>query len=224
LSIVLRFSNLWSSATARADGIAIDSTSGLYVNNGAINGSQYSGIQNGQGTYLGTAYCYALGVVADAGGFSVEGFVKRHLFNAFNRMPRPMLVFDSTDTWNYSTASYQQANANTSNQLDFVVGLSEEPANARVMANVISSGATGRAASVGIGVDSTTVNSANIYETVTVTNAQRRTLTAEYIGWPGIGRRTLVWLERGAGTDTQTWSGDTATTTRQTGMVGQVFG
>ena len=58
---------------------------------------------------------------------------------------------------------------------------------------------------VGVGVDSTTVNSGRAFGNQ---NLASRTLTLSYYsGHPGIGRHFLAWLERNSG-GTGTWAGD----------------
>jgi hypothetical protein len=168
-------------------------------------------------TYLGTVR------TTGTAGQTEDSTSKRYIWNAFNRRPRAIHVVDTTNTWNYSTASYQQANASAANQVAFVIGWSEDPVFARVTGNAVSSGATARLVGVGIGLDSTTVNSATTYDGISVTSAQRRSVRAEYDGTPGIGYHTLVWLEQGGGADTQSWFGDNGITQLQTGLVGTIW-
>lgn len=157
-----------------------------------------------------------------ASGQTEDSYAKRYVYNYYNRVKRPMYAIESTATWNYSTASFRQANGATTNQLDFIVGFSEDSVFASVMVKAFTSTATVRTCTVGIGLDSTTVNSARIYEGIAVNNvSQNAPIIAQYENTIAVGRHTLVWLEQGAGTDTQTWVG---TTNGQSGILGFMWG
>jgi hypothetical protein len=64
-------------------------------------------------------------------------------------------------------------------------------------------------ANVGIGLDSTTVNSATITEGRI--NSASSMAVAIYEGFPGIGQHTLVWLEYSNAAGTTTWYGTNGT-------------
>ena len=104
-----------------------------------------------------------------------------------------------------------------------MVGVSEDKVNAETMILASNSTATIRAVSVGIGLDSTTVNSATLVARQAVGNTQAFPTRATYSGYPGVGKHTLVWLEYGAGADTQTWAGTGGTPNNQSGIVGGCF-
>lgn len=137
-------------------------------------------------------------------GQTEDSLVKRYVWNYYNRVVRSMIKTD-TGSWTYSTASFRQANGNAANQLDFVIGVSEDAVWARLDALGISSGATSRNLSVGIGLDSTTVNSATETRNDAATVSFYAKPTAQYVATIAIGRHTLVWLEKGGGADTQSW-------------------
>jgi hypothetical protein len=61
----------------------------------------------------------------------------------------------------------------------------------------------------GIGLDSTSVNSATISGSVQLVtgNANGLPVTANYKEFTGVGRHTLVWLEYALATGTTTWYG-----------------
>lgn len=195
----------WSNTTTRAT--ALVTQNGVLVKSGATGRR-----------YLGSFYGTTAG-----NGQTEDSAAKRYLFNYYNRVRKFMSVVDTTDSWAYSTATYQQANAAAANQLDMVIGVSEDAVDASVNGIATSSGATGRAVSVGVGVDSTSVNSAQRTSFTFVTNATTLSCMGWYLGYPGIGKHVLVWLEKGGGTDTQTWYGDNGSTYQQSGISGSLL-
>lgn len=158
-------------------------------------------------------------------GQTEDSLIKRYLWNYYNRVLRLMRIIEATDTWNYSIAAYRQVNANAANQLDFVVGISEDIVSAKCACRAVNSIAANVIIGQGIGLDSTTVNSAVILPPGTSANVTvLGTPQAWYEGFPGVGRHLLVWLERGAGVNTQTWQGDNATPTIvQHGIQGHIW-
>lgn len=218
-SVVIGTSPKWTDDTTRADALA--RRNGRVVNNASITlrfgtaSGDTESVAANRANYLGTIRCTANGQTEDSAA-------KRFVWNMYNRVPRPMRRVDTTNTWNYSTATYQQANASTANQLAFVRGLDEDAVMVSVMAAATSSGATLRRVATGIGINSSTVNSA-INSIADVTSASVVTMAAHYSGLPGLGYGEARWLEIGAGADTQTWIGDNGTAYWQSGMTGEVM-
>lgn len=139
-------------------------------------------------------------------GQTEDSIAKRYVWNYYNRALRKMLVQEATANWTYTTATFRQANANAANQLDFVVGVQENPVKATALGSA-SNSATAQV-EIGIGVDSTTVNSADIFPLAISVNATTQGQTsAAYQGFPGIGRHTLAWLEWSFAAGTTTWYG-----------------
>lgn len=212
----------WTNDTTRSSGIT--RLNGVYVNTssmtvrfGSASGNTVTLAAN-RGTFLGTIYCTANGQTEDSAA-------KRMVWNAYNRRPRAMRVIEGTDTWNYSTASYRQANNSTANQLAMVRGLDEDSVSAQVIGRVLHSASAYVYPNVGIGLGSSTVNSATTFRRSGANdsvNGPTGMPTAEYEGFPGLGYRDLRWLEIGAGTGTQTWVGDAANLD-QCGILGQVM-
>ncbi len=194
----------WTNDTTRAT--ALTTQDGVYVKTGATTRR-----------YVGSVR------TTTVSGQTEDSESKRYVWNYYNRCCRHMKKVDTTDTWTYSTASFRQANAAATNQLDFVIGVSEDAVNAVVYANAVSSTASIRAVASGIGLDSTTVNTADLWDTGLVSNGLRGYAKAFYNRPIAVGRHTLVWLEQGAGADTQTWSGDQGAVT-QMGITGMIWG
>ena len=123
-----------------------------------------------------------------------------------------MQINETTEIWTYQTPVLRQANANLANQLYFVIGVSEDIVNANVVATVSNDSAAQNNAtfSVGIGLDSTSVNA------TTTLNSEldnpgpetRIPIQSYWQGYPGIGRHFLAWLEQSFSTGgalTTTW-------------------
>jgi hypothetical protein len=158
-------------------------------------------------------------------GQTEDSLTKRFVWNYYNRVSRPMKATDATNSWSYTTAAYRQANASTANQLDFIQGVSEEPVTARVVGFVQSNQAGQIVATAGIGLDSTTVNSADIISGNTIVQNQHNPTEGIYRGHPGVGRHYLAWLEYSTAVGVTTWFGDNnQPSLQQAGIVGEVVG
>ena len=72
---------------------------------------------------------------------------------------------------------------------------------------------------VGIGVDGATLSDDCVSSFDAVSSGEYRSFPASYEGAPGLGYRTIVPLEYGAGSGTQTWGG---LGTTNDGIVGRV--
>lgn len=192
----------WTSDTARAGALAAEGPL-------LVRASDHTK------TYLGTCYASGTGTIEDT-------LAKRWLWNAYNRVPRAMqAATETTDSWNYSTAAFRQANATVANQLDYVVGLAEDMIEAHAIALAKSSAGTLDAA-VGIGLDGTT-NAAQIFG-ASVVNTLIAQLHATYRGIPGIGRHAVLRLESGNTSATVTWYGDAGVPTLyRSGITGTVW-
>lgn len=215
----------WSTDTARGTGAGtteIEVKNGLVTNKvtieirfGSSAGNTVS-VSANRATYLGT-------MRASADGQCEDSISKRFLWNNYNRVERPMRVTDTTDNWSYSTATLRQVRATATNQVDYVVGLSEDPVRATAT-NLAGHDTIGGAVIAGVGVDSTTVNSAAIFS-IGVSQVANQTgwSNAQYRGFPGVGKHTLVWLEKSNGTGTGTMYGDAGGTNLQSGLFAAVM-
>ena len=197
----------WTNDTTRATGIVL-TTTGTYTKSGDLTRR-----------YLGSFR------TTGVSGQTEDSFAKRYLSNAYNQEDRPMRAVETADTWTYTTATLRQANANTANQLDFVMGLSQ-----RVRASVIGSAAntTGTViVYVAIGLDSTTTMATGCLTGPGTlnTNVGQRHVVAELETFPGVGRHTLVWLEFSDAAGSTSWNGDAGVPSRwQSGIHGVLRG
>lgn len=169
--------------------------------------------------YLGTFRTTAVS------GQTEDSYAKRHLWNYYHRVCRPMRVTEATNSWTYTTAAYRQANGAAANQLDFVVGWSEDEVSAHVEA-FYSNSTAGVGAVVGIGLDSTTTLATGCL-TGSSSNSEANAFaraTASIETFPGVGRHYLAWLEYSAATGTSSWYGDNASPTiSQAGIAGRIW-
>lgn len=201
---------VWTNDTTRATALAYQD--GVLVKSGTTTRR-----------YLGSFYTSGSNV-------SEDSEAKRYLYNYYHRRPRQMVKLELTDSWTYVTGTWRQANSAAGNQLDYIVGVNEDPVTALVSAS-FEQDTQAHGGKVGIGLGSTTVNSANWTQVSTIdTSAANlmKSVCAYYKGFPGVGRRTLVWLEAGTGAGTQLWLGDTDSGSGsglpvQSGIVGEVW-
>ena len=196
---------VWTNDTTRATGLT--RTNGIWHKTG-----------DQTRMLLGSIYASGTNTTEDS-------FAKRYLSNLYNAVPRPMKnPTETTDSRNYTTATFEQALANAANQLDYIDCLGDRRVEAFVQA--LLHNISGINVAAGIGVDSTTVNSALMYGSNSEPNASSiAQLHAVYRGYPGVGRHTIVWLEKSAATGTTTWYGDSGNAaTFQAGIVGEILG
>lgn len=145
----------------------------------------------------------------------VDDSTESGLWNMYNRCKRTLSVIDTSNSWNYTTATWRQARATATNQLVVVRGMDLDGVVAFVHANA-STTAAAQTVAVGVGVDVTNANSAQIFGTIITQNGSQ--CNARYNGRPGIGTRTFAWLEISTATGTTTWYGDNGGTMIQSGM------
>ena len=184
----------WSSATARGTGAGtteLERVKGIFLNKIAIT----NGPAAQRGTYVGTVRTNVsaqvdlkFGSKAALGGTAVIG-----LWNLYNRVPVAGMVMDDTNSWTYATATPRPFNgdsSNTNNRIDLIRGLAEDPVSV-LMTSLTTSGASA-AAGVGIGIDSTTVNS-GASAPMTINNTDIK--VSHWRGYPGLGFRQVYALE-----------------------------
>lgn len=190
---------VWTSDTVRAT--ALTTQNGVYVKTGALTRR-----------YLGTFYTTSTTATEDS-------YANRYLWNYYNRAVRPMRKAINSTAYTYTTGTYRQANNSTTNQVNAMIGVSEDPVSAEVWADVANTN-VGVLLSVAIGVDSTTTASADCiapFNSTLVAN-QRQPVLTSYLGFPGGGRHSLVWLESSTATGTSTWNSNSTNA-----IVGRVF-
>lgn len=204
------------SDTARGTGAAsteLEIFEGRYVNKNAIT----NGPAARKGLYVGT-------IRSDASSQINDSLAKRHVWNCYNRVTRPMRVLESTDSWTYTTAALRQMNNSAANQIDFVRGLDEDAVVCHTVVSFANSSA-GIAAYAPIGLDSAVALAAGCIAPIGSSQAAN-TITSTWARWtglPGLGRHFLAALEYSAASGTATWYGDNAAPSiSQSGIHGEV--
>ena len=192
----------WSSASARAT--ALTTQDGVYVKTGALTRR-----------YLGTV------CTTGVSGQTEDSYANRLVWNYYNRVRRPQKVVDATNTWNYTTATWRQANSSSANQFANVTGVAEDAQTVEVWAD--SSNASAVYVAVGVGIDSTSANSAQIYGGYNGGSGVHSALYANYTDIPAAGLHTFAWLEISQASGTTAWYGDAGISYLQSGMVGSVM-
>src|SRR3990167_7932736 len=188
----------WTNTTTRAT--ALTTQDGVLVKTGATTRR-----------YLGTFVTTSTTETADAK-------LTRYLWNYYNRVDRDLSFQMATDTWTYATDTLRAANGSAASSVSYVCGFAEDAIWAEVKCNL--GVGTGLAATLGIGVDSTTVNSAQTFSEFTAGVALVVEQNACYCGQPsGVGLHTITWLER-VRAGTVTFVGDNATPNNvQSGLI-----
>ena len=192
----------WSTDTARATNLARQD--GIFVKSGDITRR-----------YVGTFRTTSTTTTEDS-------ISKRFVWNNYNQANRMMRVIEGTGSWAYTTAAFRQTNASTSNKVEYVTG--DASSLVKMTAMSIYYCATAAIAALGgVGIDSTTVNSAQIYGGNNATVGIANKDAADYRGYPGLGYHAANWLEYGGAN--VTFIGNFALSTAyQSGMNGEIMG
>lgn len=196
----------WTSDTARATALTLQD--GIYVKSGDTTRR-----------YLGTFRTVSTTETEDSAA-------KRYLWNYYNRVPRALKhAVEGTNTWNYTTATVRQANANAANQVEVVVGVAEVAIHLDLIFSAFN--ASNIMVQAGIGEDATNAISPNSVGGIianTATN-QGGNSNASFDKLPAIGRHVYSWNEWSTATGTTTWQGDNGSTLGiSNGLTGHIEG
>lgn len=148
-TLYLGLNAAWSSGTARSASNTPVRKYGLLVNDASFT-ETVSGrtVASNQGAYLGTLRTTTANNMADSES-------QRLLWNVYHRKSRKLRVEESTSSWTYNAASWRYANNDSTNKVEFVVGLTEcESLSFFLYAGAVS--AAGATTFAGVGLDSTT--------------------------------------------------------------------
>lgn len=221
-AMALRCGMAWTNDTTRSTPLQLMTGAPFWCNLGALgsndslDGGTPNRINSGAGAYLGT-----IRTTGTAGQIE-DSVANRFIWNAFNRAQRPVKVVDTTNSWNYSTATWRQANGSTANQVAVVVGLSEDMAEFQAF-HLCSNSGGGINTATGIGIDATNANSALVYGGAATSAGGNLINYARYLGALSVGYHYIAWLEISQASGTTTWRGDNGVTYIQTGLSGWVW-
>jgi hypothetical protein len=178
---------VWTNDTTRATALAYQD--GVLCKAGALTRR-----------YMGTFYTTSTTETEDS-------VTKRYLWNYYHRVKRALLKVDATASWNYTTATWRQANGSAANKVEAVIGVSEDMVSFSVLGSCLNT-TGGIIANIGIGLNTTSGTSSSI-SSPAVTNVanQLTTLAATFEGYLAAGRNYLAWVEYSAATGTTTWYG-----------------
>lgn len=207
----------WTSDTGRGTGAAtteLELFEGRYVNKIAIT----NGPAARRGLYVGSIRSDASAQINDTARL-------RLVWNNYNRVVRPLLRVESTDTWTYNTASFQYSNASATNRLDVLRGLDEDVVDVTAI-SIASNDTAGVTVATAIGLDSSTAKHASCITSFadSVSSAGFKTCSiARWSACPGLGFHFLSWMERAGATGNTTWIGDNGGAILQTGITGNTL-
>lgn len=189
----------WASDSTRTDAIALQD--GIYVKSG-------------------TPAYRLVGTIRTTGTTTTEdSLAKRFMWNLYNQVERPMkAATETTDSWTYNNGTtWRQANANTANQLAFVVGLVGQSVGAEVVVAYVGSNTFASGVSVGLNSTTTPLMPSAFGASTVVVN-----LSTGIEVCPTLGYNFLAWLEF-SNSGTATFYGDAgAPTVQQSGMYGRI--
>ncbi len=164
------------------------------------------GKSSGQKRYLGSFRI-------TAGGTMTIGGRSHNIYNHYNKRQRTLRVVDTGDSLTNATAAWRSYLNNANNNIEILLGVAE----ALIRAENHGLGATSSVAGgLGVGVDSSTVNSAQIM-TGNFGSSVPTAGVAIYAGAPGVGSRVIHQLEYG-GTG-MTFYGDNNKVFNQAGLL-----
>jgi hypothetical protein len=172
-------------------------------------------VQDGRYCKSGDRTRLYLGTVRVAAGAVVDDVTRRFVFNAYNRVQRKFKKLESATSWTYTTAVFRPFNNSLLNRVEAVFGLSGDLAHL-VVATLSQSDVVGTRV-VGLGVDSTSVNTYDVAGSATLASF---IIPQSHTFYPVVaGYHYFQALESGAGSGTQTWYGN-----NQYGIAGWMWG
>lgn len=170
--------------------------------------------QDGVAILSGTTKRLLASGYVSASGHCVLNSTKLNLVNVYNRMPYKLVATDPTNSWTSSNDSFHPWHSGTDNRVHFVVPLPDEY---EVDAEFLATGTGDTAGSIGIGIDSTSVDSSDIRTDGNSVSSEYVNMTARYAAYQAVGKHYLQPLEKASPLSTS-FLGDNGGQTRA-GMV-----
>lgn len=179
----------WTNDTTRATGLVWHTGYGVVVKSG-----------DATRRYLGTV---RTGSVA---GTVYDTPAQRFVWNMHNRQAKRMQNYPTANTYTYSVDSFREMNGATTARMEFINPGVPNQIRAEITALVTNDTATARRVQIGLGLNSASVASRVAGHGYVVTGENRQVRSSAVLA-PTFGYNYIAPLERGAGTDTQTWYG-----------------
>lgn len=183
----------WTNNTTRATALILQD--GVYVKSGATSRR-----------YLGSIRTTA------TTGQTEDSAKKRLIFNEYHRFARKLSVIESTGQWTYSTNAWRSANNNNNNRVEVIIGNPGIFVSLNLMARATGAGSGG---AHGIGYDTTTSTSADIYPNL----SNDGHVSVHLVHAPAVGYHYYQWVENARGNSVTTFSGVAGAF--QSGIVGE---
>lgn len=194
---------VWTNDTTRATALVLQD--GVLVKTGATD-------RRYLGSYRTTS----------AAGQTESSFARRLVSNYYNQVDLLLrAALETANSYTYTTATLRQANNNTANQVDVMVGVAENTIRIEVLAQAQNS-TPEIIRSVAIGQSSTSAKVANSYADSASGEVNERTpMHAVAVLIPAAGYHYFTWLEQSTATGACTWVGDNGdASTFQSGISG----
>jgi hypothetical protein len=193
----------WTNDTTRATGIAI-----------AGDGRYY---KSGDTTrlYLGT------GRTTSVSGQTEDSQSSRLLWNMYNRVAKDLLAQDTTSDWTYTTSTWRAARADTTvgtSRVEVVIGVADTLLDIAYKIGVSNS--SNISVSGGIGINSTSSNSAQLHGMQTSSSQHQNWST--YKGLISVGYSYIQALEYSSASGTTTWVSKPLAAIIQSGLSGNI--
>lgn len=198
-TMTLALSSAWTNDTTRAD--ALGTLKGIKVNNATI-GSMGAK----RGIWLGT-------IRASGSNTTEDSITARFVWNQYNDVPRKLWIKDTTGSWSHN-GTWRQVRAQTSNRVRVVVG--ESGRTLWLNAWLFKSPDVGFLAQTGIGLNSTTVDSADLGDNPGIAGNWYGAARASLVHATALGYHAYNWLEQSSGGST-TFNGGSSS-----GMHGEI--
>ncbi|TXH09019.1 MAG: hypothetical protein E6R03_17350 [Hyphomicrobiaceae bacterium] len=189
----------WTNGTTRATAITLQD--GRYCKSG-----------DKTRLYLGSFYSTSTSATEDSNA-------KRFLFNMYNRVGRKLKLVDTTNSWTYSTATWRAWDNSNANRVEVFLGVVDDLLD--VSFNGLGSNSAGYSFGFGLGLDSTSANSADTYTSGGSSGAIVYG-QARYVGYASVGYHYFQALEMGGASGTTTFYGDSSVSYLQAGLIGDM--
>lgn len=201
----------WSSDTSRGTGAGTSELSfvnGLLMNTNAIT----NGPSAQRGTYVGSIRTNGTSTVDMVfGGSGAAGGESTILgvWNMYNRRLGVFVNWDTTDSWNYTTATWRIKNNNANNKISFVIGWQGdaiEAVNSQIGGNTTTNVFQGAS----IGLDSVTAFAVTCGVGMGRSSsvAAQFSMVSNYRAMAPLGFHYVAPLEQSTASGTSTWYGD----------------